>query len=355
MRAYIDTNAEPLARAVGGVRGAGTEADVQRAKAIFAEVGETFGFRMKGWIPTFQWNRPDTRAVALGKLNAFNQTLDKRTGNLLGNPQFEHPGLLPRMSLEQGTTEGQKTSGAIGPYQPEVGPQGLTPAQIKATPTRPPRTAQEAPGLSPTDAMQQVQQTSLKQHGLTRPPAAATQPAEFKAYMRTVRQQIGRYFPKKTPAQQEELTQLIAQKLGGTWPVSTTDTTDQAELNALADWFVQSLPPAARPPVLPGTAPSIKRHPLADPQSAEFQAMARQYGHDPAEVARMMGIESGGDPIAVSKKGAKGLFQLMDSVQKDYGVTDPFDPAQNVPAGHAVLAGPQKALQGRQAPGVCRL
>ena len=50
-------------------------------------------------------------------------------------------------------------------------------------------------------------------------------------------------------------------------------------------------------------------------------------------MGRLMQGESAVDPRAVSKKGAQGLFQLMPAVQDDYGVTDPFDPAQNVPAG----------------------
>jgi soluble lytic murein transglycosylase-like protein len=44
-------------------------------------------------------------------------------------------------------------------------------------------------------------------------------------------------------------------------------------------------------------------------------------------------VESRGNPRAVSPKGAKGLMQLMDATAKQYGVTDPFDPAQSLMAG----------------------
>ena len=43
--------------------------------------------------------------------------------------------------------------------------------------------------------------------------------------------------------------------------------------------------------------------------------------------------ESGFDPHAVSKKGAKGLMQIMPENFKPLGIRDPFDPWQNINAG----------------------
>jgi len=43
--------------------------------------------------------------------------------------------------------------------------------------------------------------------------------------------------------------------------------------------------------------------------------------------------ESDFDPRAVSKKGAKGLMQIMPENFKPLGITDPFDPSQNIHAG----------------------
>lgn len=58
----------------------------------------------------------------------------------------------------------------------------------------------------------------------------------------------------------------------------------------------------------------------------------------PAALIRaVMQTESAFNPFAVSRVGAKGLMQLMPSLAKEMGVTDPFDPRQNVMAGAKYL------------------
>ncbi|HKK89953.1 MAG TPA: transglycosylase SLT domain-containing protein [Desulfobacteraceae bacterium] len=47
--------------------------------------------------------------------------------------------------------------------------------------------------------------------------------------------------------------------------------------------------------------------------------------------------ESGFDPKAKSKKGAKGLMQIMPDNYKALGITDPFDPLQNIMGGTRYL------------------
>ena len=54
-------------------------------------------------------------------------------------------------------------------------------------------------------------------------------------------------------------------------------------------------------------------------------------------ISAVVKAESGGDPHAVSRAGAKGLMQLMDATAATYGVTNVFDPLQNLTAGATYL------------------
>jgi len=59
---------------------------------------------------------------------------------------------------------------------------------------------------------------------------------------------------------------------------------------------------------------------------------------DAALIRAIIHAESAFDPAAVSPKGAQGLMQLMPFNQDRLGITDPFSPEQNIPAGSAHLA-----------------
>ena len=64
---------------------------------------------------------------------------------------------------------------------------------------------------------------------------------------------------------------------------------------------------------------------------------AKQSGLDRSLVRAVVKTESAYNPCATSIKGAQGLMQLMPSVQTQFGVTNPYDPRQNVDAGTHLL------------------
>lgn len=62
-----------------------------------------------------------------------------------------------------------------------------------------------------------------------------------------------------------------------------------------------------------------------------------RHGLDFSLIKAVIRTESGFNPRAVSKKGAKGLMQIMPENFKDLSVKDPFDPSQNIMAGALYL------------------
>lgn len=64
---------------------------------------------------------------------------------------------------------------------------------------------------------------------------------------------------------------------------------------------------------------------------------ARLYEVDPLLVKAVIKAESDFDCYAISKKGAKGLMQLMPETMLDMNVADPFDPEANILGGTCYL------------------
>jgi len=70
---------------------------------------------------------------------------------------------------------------------------------------------------------------------------------------------------------------------------------------------------------------------ISRPESDRLiRVVARMYGLDPGLLAAIAHVESGGNPQAISPKGAEGMMQLMPATAQRFGIADPFDPIANV-------------------------
>ena len=91
-----------------------------------------------------------------------------------------------------------------------------------------------------------------------------------------------------------------------------------------------------------GAAPSdsylVERRAAPSPFDSLIEAEARAEGVDAALVKSVMLVESNFNPRAVSRKGARGLMQLMPQAAKRFGVSDRFDAEQSIRGGVRYLA-----------------
>jgi soluble lytic murein transglycosylase-like protein len=91
-----------------------------------------------------------------------------------------------------------------------------------------------------------------------------------------------------------------------------------------ADWE-----PVTQTPVLP----VVKKPSREDVFNPIILEAANRYRVEPAIIKAIIKAESRFNPKAVSKRGARGLMQLMPTTAKALGVDDSFNPEQNIHGG----------------------
>lgn len=148
---------------------------------------------------------------------------------------------------------------------------------------------------------------------------------------------------------EEWAKQKAAPAQDGTEPPEDTDT----QVSHLS-WFWDEISPAAGTPVA-GRFLKAVDHVVNDPSNSaspprldDLTKIANAHGIDilretidtdlsPALVLSVIAVESGGRADATSSAGAEGLMQLIPDTASRFGVTDSFNPAQNIKGGVAYL------------------
>ncbi len=90
-----------------------------------------------------------------------------------------------------------------------------------------------------------------------------------------------------------------------------------------------------------GTRPGVNFRTLrlnTTAYQAEIAAAAREHGVDESIVRAIIHAESAFNPNALSRVGAQGLMQLMPGTAREVGVSNAFDPVQNIGGGVRYLA-----------------
>jgi len=94
----------------------------------------------------------------------------------------------------------------------------------------------------------------------------------------------------------------------------------------------------------PPPPPEISHH--EESISSMIKSASQETGVSEELIAAIMTVESHGNPDAVSKKGARGLMQLMPATAKSMGVSNIMDPRENLLGGARYLAKLLKAFNG---------
>lgn len=83
--------------------------------------------------------------------------------------------------------------------------------------------------------------------------------------------------------------------------------------------------------------PELKSFSFSSDYSDFVHRAAAKYEIEPELIHAVIKTESNGNHRAVSRKGAKGLMQLMPSTAMDMNVSNPFDPQENIEGGTRYL------------------
>jgi soluble lytic murein transglycosylase-like protein len=154
------------------------------------------------------------------------------------------------------------------------------------------------------------------------------------------------------PKQMEELIKLRFLESVGLFPdrtVNSTESTSESEFQALLQSLVgsndlseqlfsanQQLPNTGQE-TIDGKLLNGFPHLNMTDYDQLINASSARYGVDAQLIRSVIQTESGYNSDAISKSGAKGLMQLMDATAASLGVSNSYDPEQNINGGTKFL------------------
>ncbi|TFG92446.1 MAG: lytic transglycosylase [Syntrophobacterales bacterium] len=97
--------------------------------------------------------------------------------------------------------------------------------------------------------------------------------------------------------------------------------------------FTNLTPPTSKYQVIVRERRNFSKSPSTKRYDGHIQEASREHGVSFPLIKAIIKAESDFDPRAVSKKGAKGLMQIMPSNFKILGIQDPFNPRENIMGG----------------------
>ncbi|KAF0221334.1 MAG: lytic [Geobacteraceae bacterium] len=125
-------------------------------------------------------------------------------------------------------------------------------------------------------------------------------------------------------------------------PLDTWSATGNQPIKALlARFFEQSQQTTAPPQSIASGRNDTVAVTVREERDSSLEGIihkaARRYGVEESLIKAVIKAESNFNPKAVSHAGAEGLMQLMPATARGLGVTDSFDPEQNIMAGTRFL------------------
>jgi soluble lytic murein transglycosylase-like protein len=132
---------------------------------------------------------------------------------------------------------------------------------------------------------------------------------------------------------------LVRKKVRGKWVVQVEDklvkkTVQSQKAGSVTDGLATREPSVAATRLVMGSSTQLKGFSTGNPLVDSYILdSSRRYGIDPLLIYSQMHQESTFNQRALSPKGASGLMQLMPATARRMGVTNIYDPKQNIEGG----------------------